>query len=91
MLLEATRAAGQAPARLGVFKLADGRVTFTAEPGVAVTSGGAPVRQKTLDARGGDKTALTIGDLRMFLIRREDRYAIRMRDMNSPMRRGSRG
>ena len=27
----------------------------------------------------------------MFLIRREDRYAIRMRDMNSPMRRGFKG
>jgi len=49
------------------------------------------VRQKVLDTRGGDKTALTIGDLRMFLIRREDRYAIRLRDLDSPMRRGFAG
>ena len=81
----------KAPKRLGVFELTSGQVTFTAEPGVTVTSEGAPVHQKVLDTRGGDKTALTIGDLRMFLIRREDRYAIRMRDMNSPMRRGFKG
>jgi len=80
----------KAPKQLGVFELADGRVTFTAEPGVTVTSDGAPVRQKVLDTRG-DKTALAIGDLRMFLIRREDRFAIRMRDMNSAMRRGFTG
>jgi len=81
----------KAPKRLGVFELTGGKVTFTAEPGVTVTSEGAPVRQTTLDPRGGDKTALAIGDLRMFLIRREDRYAVRMRDMNSPMRRGFKG
>jgi uncharacterized protein (DUF1684 family) len=81
----------KAPKQLGTFELADGRVTFTAAPGVTATSEGAPVQQKVLDTRGGDKTALTVGDLRMFLIRRENRYAIRMRDMNSPMRRGFKG
>ncbi|MEO7273672.1 MAG: DUF1684 domain-containing protein [Vicinamibacterales bacterium] len=79
------------PKMLGVFELAGGRVTFAAEPGVTVMSDGAPVRQQVLDTRGGDRTALTIGDLRLFLIRREDRYAIRMRDLNSPMRRGFEG
>ena len=34
----------KAPKRLGVFELAGGQVTFTAEPGVTVTSAGAPVR-----------------------------------------------
>ena len=74
-----------------MFELANGQVTFTAEPGVTVTSAGAPVRQATLDPRGGDKAALAIGDLRMFLIRREDRYAIRLRDLQSAMRRGFTG
>jgi len=81
----------KAPGRLGVFELVDGQVTFTAESGVTVMSAGAPVRQAILDPSGGDQTALTIGDLRMFLIRREDRYAIRLRDINSPMRRGFKG
>jgi uncharacterized protein len=81
----------KAPGRLGVFELVNGQVTFTAEAGVTVMSAGARVRQSILDPGGGDKTALTIGDLRMFLIRREDRYAIRLRDINSPMRRGFKG
>lgn len=81
----------KAPARLGVFDLVDGVVTFTAAEGVAVTSSGAAVHTQKLDLRGGDRTALAAGDLRMFLIRREDRYGIRMRDLNSPMRRGFEG
>jgi uncharacterized protein (DUF1684 family) len=80
----------KAAARLGVFELTDGQVTFTAEAGVDVTLGGAPVRTQKLDARG-DPAPLSIGDLRMFLIRREDRYGIRMRDMQSAMRRGFKG
>jgi uncharacterized protein (DUF1684 family) len=85
------RLPAKAPKRLGVFTLTDGQVTFTAEPGETITSDGAPVREKALDTRGGDKTALTIGDLRMFLIRREDRVAIRLRDMKSAMREGFTG
>jgi uncharacterized protein len=81
----------KAPARLGVFDLSDGQVTFTADDGATVTSGGAPVRTGKMDVRGGDRTALVAGDLRMFLIRREERYGIRMRDMNSVMRREFKG
>ena len=80
-----------APARLGVFELSDGRVTFTADEAARVTSAGTPVRSQTLDARGGDRTALVAGDLRLFLIRREERYGIRLRDMHSAMRRGFKG
>ena len=80
-----------APARLGVFELADGRVTFTADEAARVTSAGTPVRSQTLDARDGDRAALAAGDLRLILIRREDRYGIRMRDMHSAMRRGFKG
>jgi uncharacterized protein (DUF1684 family) len=81
----------KAPARLGVFELADGQVTFTADEAARVTSGGASVRSRIMDTREGDRTALEAGDLRMVLIRREDRYGIRMRDMNSVMRRGFQG
>src|SRR4051812_45004133 len=54
------RLPSKAPRRLGVFALTNGQVTFTAEPGVTVTSEGAAVREKVLDTRGGDSTALTI-------------------------------
>jgi uncharacterized protein (DUF1684 family) len=76
----------KAPATLGVFELGNGTVTFSAAEGVTVTSAGAPVRTQTMDVRGGDKTALAAGDLRLFLIRREDRVGIRMRDLKSAMR-----
>ena len=69
------RLPAKAPKRLGVFELADGRVTFTADPADGDVGGGAGAAQKALDTRGGDTTALTIGDLRMFLIRREDCFA----------------
>jgi len=76
----------KAPATLGVFELTAGTVTFTAADGVTVSSAGTPVRTQTMDFRGGDKTALAAGDLRLFLIRREDRVGIRMRDLKSAMR-----
>lgn len=80
-----------APAHLGVFRLADGRVTFTAAPGAAVTAAGKPVTTTVLDPRTGEKEALAVGGLRMFLIRRGDRYGIRLRDMNSRMRQSFAG
>ena len=80
-----------APAQLGVFTLADGRVTFKAAPGTAVTTNGQPVTTTVLDARAGEKGALSIGDLRLFLIRRGDKYGIRMRDLRSRMRQSFTG
>jgi hypothetical protein len=77
----------KAPAQLGRFELKDGRVSFTAEPGASVTSGGRPVTTLDLSERGSEPVVLAAGDLRMFLIRREDRFAIRMRDLESAARR----
>ena len=85
------RLPSKAPPQVGVFDLANGRITFTAADGVTVTSGGAPVRSRAMDTSEGDRTALAIGDLRMFVIQREDRYAVRLRDMNSAMRRAFKG
>ena len=80
-----------APARLGVFDLADRRVTFTANAGARVTADGKPVKTMLLDTRAGDKGALAAGDLRLFAIRRGDRVGIRMRDLRSAMRTGFSG
>lgn len=81
----------KAPPRIGRFELKDGRVTFTAEPGSGVTSGGRPVTSIDLSERGSAPVVLAVGDLRMFLIRREDRVAIRMRDLDSAPRRQFKG
>lgn len=79
---------GSAPGHAGIFRLHGGEVEFEAAPGVAVTHNGKPVsrmRLKSDDAGAPDQ--LVIRDLTMFVIKRGDRYAIRLRDKNSPMRR----
>lgn len=81
----------KAPATFGTFELKGDTVTFTAEPGTTVTSGGRPVTTITLSGQSGKPVVLAAGDLRMFVIRRGDRVGIRMRDLNSPMRRGFKG
>lgn len=84
------RLPAKAPARLGVFELKSGRVTFRAEPSVRLTSGGKPIGTLAIDAPTEDAAALAAGDLRMFVIQREDRFGIRMRDLKSVTRTGRR-
>jgi uncharacterized protein (DUF1684 family) len=79
---------GSAPARVGSFVLRGGKVSFTAEPGVVVTSGGKPVR--SLEMRSdtpGPPDILSIGRLSMFVIARGARVGIRLRDKESSFRR----
>jgi len=84
------RLPGKAPTRAGVFELKDGRVTFSPDPNARVMSMGKALGG-TVAAPADDRTALAIGDLRMFVIRREDRFGVRMRDLNSTMRREFKG
>jgi uncharacterized protein (DUF1684 family) len=79
----------KAPARLGVFQMKAGAVTFVAEPGVTVTSDGTVVTRAVL--KEGERAALSAGDLRFFLLRRGDRVGIRMRDLRSRMREEYKG
>jgi uncharacterized protein (DUF1684 family) len=81
----------KAPARLGVFELRDGRVTFVADTAAHVTMAGKRVGATAVVAPESDDDALVAGDLSMFVIRREDRYGIRLRDVNSAMRRAFKG
>ncbi len=80
------RLPAKAPARIGVFELKDGKVTFAAHPAAQVTSAGKPVGPQPIAAPSDEETALAVGDLRMFVIHRGDRFGIRMRDMKSAMR-----
>jgi uncharacterized protein (DUF1684 family) len=81
----------KAPARVGVFELKDGHVMFTADPDARVTSMGKPLGAGAMAAPTEDPSALAIGDMRMFVIHREDRFGIRLRDLNSTMRREYKG
>jgi uncharacterized protein (DUF1684 family) len=79
----------KAPARLGVFELKGRHVIFTADSGAKVTRNGKPVTRTAL--ADGEEGALASGDLRLFVIRREDRVGIRMRDLRSRMREAFKG
>jgi uncharacterized protein (DUF1684 family) len=81
----------KAPARMGVFELKDDKVTFTADPSAHITSAGRQVGPQAVAGPRGDESALAVGDLRMFVIHREDRFGIRLRDLKSPMREQFKG
>lgn len=81
---------GSAPATVGVFEFSQGRTVFRAAPGVTVTHHGKPVTTTVAmrsDADGAEPDQLVIRDLTMFVIKRGDRFAVRLRDKNSRMRR----
>jgi uncharacterized protein (DUF1684 family) len=77
-----------APARVGSFLFRSGKTVFTAENGVEVRAAGQPVRKLEMkpDVPGPADT-ITIGALSMFVIKRGDRFAIRLRDNNSSFRK----
>jgi hypothetical protein len=79
---------GAAPARAGVLEFHAGRTTVRMAPGVAATVGGAAVTTMELKAdSAGSPDVLTMGPLQMHVIQRGERYAIRMKDMNSRFRK----
>jgi uncharacterized protein (DUF1684 family) len=78
----------RSPKRIGVFDFHKGRVSFRLASGAHVTVNGKPIITANLrsDADGGPDL-LQIGDFTMFPIKRGNRYAIRLRDQHSSMRR----
>lgn len=76
---------GSAPGVVGVFDFEDGTATFRAADGVTVTQNGKPVKSATLEM--GEKHAVAINDLSMWLHYSGPRLAIRLRDLNSALRK----
>ena len=73
--------AGAAPARAGVLHYDGTTVRLTAEPGSGVMLAGDEVTEATLsDGTSGPPDQLRLGRLRMHLIVRNDRHALRVRD-----------
>ncbi len=80
------------PAVMGAFILQDSVVTIKALPGVKILHEQQPVTEMRLRSDAdGDKTVLSFGSLRWFIIKREDRYAVRLRDLDSPLARNFKG
>src|SRR5262249_54167312 len=76
----------KAPAHMGTFTLKDGAVHVSVLPGVAVTTGGRPVLQADLvsDADTTGLTMLAMGSMKWYVIQRADKFAIRIKDTESP-------
>ena len=68
----------------GVFELKDGRTKVRVETGATVTSSGRTVIEMDLqNDTSGEPTLLALGDLTLFVIERDGKYGIRLKDKNS--------
>ncbi len=78
----------RAPALAGTITLDGGRLHVKIAPGVPVLVDGAPIDERELaDDREGKPTVLSLGSLSMRVIKRQDRYALRVKDREHPARK----
>jgi uncharacterized protein (DUF1684 family) len=80
---------GSAPAEVGTFEYRSGKVVAHITSGVTVTHKGQVVQSVALEP--GAANALAIGALTMWVHPSGDRLAIRLRDLNSPIRKNFTG
>jgi len=72
---------------IGTIHFAAGTARFTPATGADVRINGRPARTQVLRPQPGDYDVVTTGSVTMFVIRRGDRYGVRVRDANSAQRR----
>jgi uncharacterized protein (DUF1684 family) len=81
-----------APAVAGVFELNGGKVTVKIQSGATVTSAGEAITEMVMKPdSGGEPTIVALGNLSMYVIERGGKFAIRMKDKNSRMRKAFTG
>jgi uncharacterized protein (DUF1684 family) len=83
--------AGSAPPSVGTIAFAGGVARFTPDPAADVRINGAPARAQVLRPQPGDYDTVTTGSVTFFVIKRGDRYGVRVRDANSPERKAFTG
>jgi uncharacterized protein (DUF1684 family) len=84
---------GSAPARAGAFDFSGGTTTVRLEPGVRAQIGTKPIKGPTVlkaDSTGAPDN-VELGALCMYVIKRGDRYGIRLKNKNSPIRKSFTG
>jgi uncharacterized protein len=75
---------GKVPAQVGTIDFHGGKAVFTAAPGVKVASGDKPVTTIELQPdTSGKPTVLQVGEVRMHMIQRKERYGMRVKDPHS--------
>ncbi|MGB5047410.1 MAG: DUF1684 domain-containing protein [Caldilineaceae bacterium] len=70
--------------RLGTFSVTDAGVEMTVVPGIRVTHQDVPVSRMSLTEAEMDEPVFAYGSLRWFVIRRDGRWAVRLRDHAHP-------
>jgi len=79
---------GTAPAFVGAFTFENGKVGFRAREGVTVTRKGKDAKPvATASLEPGEKNAIVLGNLSMWVHASGPRLAIRLRDLDSPIRK----
>jgi hypothetical protein len=78
---------GSAPAAIGTITLRGTVARFEPAPGADVRINGKPAAAQTLRPQPGDYDVVTTGSVTMFVVKRGDRYGVRVRDSNSAQRR----
>jgi uncharacterized protein (DUF1684 family) len=77
-----------APAHVGEFEYREGKTVFRAVKGVVVTANDQPIREIELKSDEVKKPdVLRVADLSLLLLKRGERYAIRLKDKNARTRR----
>lgn len=76
----------ESPERIGTLSLIDSSINFTVETGVIVTHEDNPVTEIILkEDLTGEPKVLTSGRFRWYIIKRGERYGIRLRDLEAPI------
>jgi hypothetical protein len=78
---------GSAPPQVGTIYFSGGAARFEPQPGIDVRINGAPARPQILRPQPGDHDVVEVFTVRFFVIKRGDRYGVRVRDLSSPARR----
>ncbi len=77
----------RAPSNVGTLTLGDGRAEFRAAPGVVLTRNGTAFDAGPIQSDGDERPdTLAIGDLKLILLKRGARFALRLKDNQSPQR-----
>jgi uncharacterized protein (DUF1684 family) len=81
--------ADKAPAKAGVLRWADGKVTLVPEPGSGLTTEGRSITAPLVLGTDQDDetTLLELGSLNFYVIARGDRLGLRVRDRDAKLRR----
>jgi len=84
--------ADKAPAFIGTFLLQDTTVTVRINPGIPVYHDNQPVTRLVLkNDLSGNPTILNYGSLSWYIIKRGDKYGVRLKDSESPRLKNFKG